>query len=38
MTQFARSFDYDYTPDQLNAVEEIIEDMAQENPMERILV
>ncbi|MGE4443767.1 MAG: DEAD/DEAH box helicase [Candidatus Altimarinota bacterium] len=38
MTQFARSFDYDYTPDQLNAVEEIIEDMSQENPMERILV
>lgn len=38
MTKFARSFDYEYTPDQVNAIEEIIEDMAKETPMERILV
>lgn len=38
MTKFARTFDYEYTPDQANAVEEIIEDMSRETPMERILV
>lgn len=38
MTKFARSFDYEYTLDQVNAVEEILEDMAKEIPMERILV
>ncbi len=38
MTKFARSFDYEYTPDQINAIEEIMEDMGNEIPMERILV
>jgi len=38
MTKFSRSFDYEYTPDQINAIEEIMQDMGSENPMERILV
>ncbi len=38
MTKFARTFDYEYTPDQVNAIEEIMEDMSKETPMERILV
>lgn len=38
MTKFARSFDYEYTLDQVNAIDEIMEDMSKETPMERILV
>lgn len=38
MLEFQNSFDYDYTPDQINAIQEILQDMSQEIPMERILV
>lgn len=36
--KFQRSFDYEYTLDQANAIEEILSDMQKETPMERILV
>ncbi len=38
MTKFARSFDYEYTLDQVNAIDEIMHDMSSDIPMERILV
>lgn len=38
MTKFQRSFDYEYTIDQVNAIDEILKDMSQEKPMERILM
>lgn len=38
MAKFQRTFDYDYTLDQANAIEEILEDMSKPTPMERILV
>jgi transcription-repair coupling factor (superfamily II helicase) len=38
MQQFQNSFDYDYTPDQENAILDILQDMQKPTPMERILV
>jgi transcription-repair coupling factor (superfamily II helicase) len=38
MTKFQKTFDFEYTPDQVNAIEEILEDMSKDTPMERILV
>ncbi|MDD5769341.1 MAG: CarD family transcriptional regulator [Candidatus Gracilibacteria bacterium] len=38
MIKFARSFDFEYTPDQVNAIDEIMNDMSKSTPMERILV
>lgn len=38
LTKFQRSFDYEYTIDQVNAIDEILKDMSEEKPMERILV
>lgn len=38
LTTFQKSFDYEYTLDQANAIEEIFQDMSKPTPMERILV
>lgn len=38
MDEFERSFDYEYTSDQKNAIDEIMEDMQEKIPMERVLV
>ncbi len=38
IVQFQRSFDYEYTLDQVNAIDEILQDMSSPIPMERILV
>jgi len=38
MTKFQKTFDFEYTPDQVNAIEEILEDMSKDTPMERILI
>jgi transcription-repair coupling factor (superfamily II helicase) len=38
MQKFQNSFDYNYTPDQENAILDILQDMQKPTPMERILV
>lgn len=38
MTKFARSFDFEYTLDQVNAINEILKDMSKDTPMDRILI
>lgn len=35
--EFFNSFEYTYTPDQYNVINEIYKDMEQENPMDRLL-
>lgn len=37
LIKFQRSFDCEYTIDQVNAIDEILKDMSEEKPMERIL-
>lgn len=36
--KFQNNFEFEYTADQVNAIEEIFEDMEKETPMDRILV
>ncbi len=38
LAEFAQTFPYEETPDQLTAIEEILEDLASPKPMERLLV
>lgn len=38
LAEFSQTFPYEETPDQLTAIEEILEDLASPKPMERLLV
>jgi len=38
LAEFAQTFPYGETPDQLQAIEEILEDLSSDKPMERLLV
>jgi len=38
LTEFAQTFPFEETPDQLTAIEEVLQDLGSDKPMERLLV